>query len=73
MSLRRIFALCAFGAVMLTSGCCWDHCCCRRCARERDCGSPCECSCYGPGDLQGAPPLAAPVITAPPIMPGGGR
>ncbi len=73
MSLRRIGALFAFCAVMLTSGCCFDHGCCRRCARERDCGCPCECSCYGPADLHAAPPLAAPVIVAPPIMPGGGH
>jgi hypothetical protein len=71
MSLRRLCTLVGLGALLWTSGCCFDHCACRH--RERDCGCACECSCKPACESFAGPPLAAPVLTVPPTIPGGGH
>ncbi|HVS38737.1 MAG TPA: hypothetical protein VMS17_24485 [Gemmataceae bacterium] len=74
MSLRRLCALVGFCAVLWTSGCCFDHCACRR--HERDCGCSCPCECgYGPSDYHAGPPMAPSVVVPPaaPVIAGGGH
>ena len=75
MRLRSACTLIALYAVLLTSGCCWDRCCCHRHWHERECGCACEASCYAPAEAGiAAPPLAPVVVPAPtPLMPGGTR
>ena len=75
MRFRSVCSFVALCVVLWTSGCFFDHGCCRRHLHERDCGcpcpcaSPCQCSSYAPCDQYGAPPLA-PVIPPPtPVMP----
>ncbi len=82
MRLRHMFALIALGVVLLTSGCCGNHCCRRR--PFRNCCSPCCtpcCStcCSSPGEMP-APPLATPFppplaapLPPPPPVPGANR
>ena len=63
MRLRCVCTLVALCAVLWASGCCFDHGCCRRHFRERECG--CEASCYAPCNTCNAPPLAPPVMPPP--------
>ena len=88
MRFRGVCTLIALASLLWTSGCCWDHCCCRR-HHERACGCGCAASCYTPSCGRDAappfaPPLAGPVgipVSSGPVMPmptplmppGGGR
>ncbi len=82
MRLRGVCTLVALFSLLWTSGCCWDHCCCRRPFHHHEygCGCGCESSCYTPScGCNAEPPIltAAPVPTGPaipmptPLMPGG--